>query len=118
MLSEKTRLEMEAGAKALAVNNGIDEALAPEYMAAIIRTQQRMRQLQIWENDRKVEIEYTSHMNVGRDGMQHRAYVHVLDANGRRWTAFDDALAERCGGWPSEVLMANIALALQAQGMA
>lgn len=118
-LSDKTLLEMETGAKQLAAVNGT--ALEPGYMDGIIRTQQRHSQLTKWERDRKVEIETTSSFvngtPTGNTSLIHRTVIHVLDDHHLRWMAFDDILAEKVGGWPSEVLMANVALALQSKGL-
>lgn len=122
-MSERTRLEMAAGAQALAAKN--DAVLPPDYMEAIIRTHQRNAQLRQWERNGKVRIEDSKRFRSGSVRYQRsdddplrkepweRMY-HVLPEKGG--PTFTDLPAERDGTSPSEVLIANIALALQAMG--
>lgn len=105
---------MAAGARQLAEARGTD--LPPDYMDRIIRTQQRHAQLKRWETDGKVEVEHASILSHDKRSTINRIYVHVLKDK-KRFTAFEDLLAEQTGGWPSEVLVANIALALQSEGL-
>lgn len=114
MLSEKTIAEMRAGAASVAAHSnihGVDE----DYMAAMIRTQERAAWLKSLERAGKVKIErilrkHTSIKVV--DGMldYHVTIVRVGDE------AFDDPNGELVGAWPSEVLVARVALALGATG--
>lgn len=95
-LIQKTIDEMTAGAKELARQRGESE-LPPGYMEAIIRTQQRRKLLTSWEKQGKITIERV---------VYNRIHIGSL--------SFDDIDAEKVGGYPSEVLIANIALALDA----
>jgi hypothetical protein len=119
-LAEKTRLEMEAGAKQLAVVNG--KPLSPEYMQAVIRTQERDAQLRRWIVTKKVKVEEPTRYQAGtvrykRDpGVNEplEVKIHVMPEKGG--PTFTDNEALHTGGYPSEILIANIALALQAMG--
>lgn len=119
-VSEKTRLEMEAGAKQLAVVNGVD--LSPDYLAAVLRTQERDAQLRRWIVDRKVRVEEPSRHQQGNvryrnDPLEARVKeVTITVLPDRGGPSFTDTAALKSGGYPSEVLIANIALALQAMG--
>ena len=112
MLSQKTLDEMRAGAEQLARHankNGVDE----DYMAAMIRTQQRAAWLKTLEQEGKITIfrsirKHTSIKVVdGKLDMQ-VTIVKVGDEE------FDDPNGELVGAWPSEVLVARVALALTA----
>jgi succinyl-CoA synthetase beta subunit len=120
-LSEKTRLEMEAGAKALATQSG--SALPPGYMDAIVRTHERHAQLRRWETSGKIRVEHTKRYKSG--GVRYKynddtlaetwhTMIHVLTERGG--PTFTDIDAEQSGAFPSEVLIANIALYLQSVG--
>lgn len=119
-LSEKTRLEMEAGAKQLAIVNGTP--LSPDYLAAVVRTQQRDAQLRRWIVEKKVKVEEPTRHQQGNVryyndpalGLVKEVTITVLPHKGG--PTFTDAEALKSGGYPSEVLIANIALALQAMG--
>lgn len=107
MLSARTIAEMKAGAETLAAHagkNGID----PEYMEAMIRTQQRASWLKALEKDGKIRIERMispQHLNTDRH-IPATTVVHIGTET------FDDVNAELTGSWPSEVLVARIAMAL------
>lgn len=108
MLSARTIAEMKAGAETLAAHagkNGID----PEYMEAMIRTQQRASWLKALEKDGKIKIErlIRQHSNSDRH-IPPTTVVHIGTET------FDDVNAELTGSWPSEVLVARIAMALAA----
>jgi hypothetical protein len=110
MLSEKTLAEMKAGAEQVAIHankTGVD----PEYMEAMIRTQQRAAWLKKREAEGKIEIVRTCRPNPGID--KHVAPVTIVKVGDE---LFDDPNGELVGAWPSEVLVARVALALGAQG--
>lgn len=126
-VSEKTRLEMEAGARQLAVTNGTD--LPPGYMEAIVRTHERNAQLRRWETSGKIVVEHTKRYKSGnvsykKDNARYgvdagapetwHTIIHVLPA--KDGPSFSDIEAEKVGAYPSEVLLANIALYLQSVG--
>lgn len=121
-MAEKTRLEIEAGARQLAIVNGTP--LTPGYMEAVLRTQQRDAQLRRWIVEKKIRIqEPTRFMSGGvrykREQMPGEketadVVIHVLPDKGG--PTFTDTEALKTGGYPSEVLIANIALYLQSVG--
>lgn len=114
MLSQKTIDEMRAGAEQLARHankNGVDEA----YMEAMIRTQQRAAWLKALERDGKIVIERSIRRFTSikvEDGKLD--YPVTLVKVGTE--IFDDPNGELVGSWPSEVLVARVALALGATG--
>lgn len=113
MLSEKTIAEMKAGARCLAEQLTAGH-VDPDYMAAMIRTQERAKCLRELERDGKIIIEQVTrrHTNVnkvqGGDGV---LTYHVIRVGKLE---FRDEIGEMTGAWPSEVLVAQIVLALQA----
>ena len=110
-LSDKTLAEMEAGALALANQRG-ESTLPAGYMEAMVRTQERHRLLKNWEKEGKIIIERVIRPHrVNPEAIQMITpynLVHVGDVT------FDDVDAESRGAYPSEVLIANIALCLGA----
>lgn len=110
-ISAKTLAEMQAGAEALAVKSGLD-ALPAGYMAAMERTHERHRLMRKWEDNGLLTVEntkrYTSDKN--DENFWHHLY-HVKGGD-----TFTDIPAEKSGASPSEVLVAAIALNLQALG--
>lgn len=106
-ISEQTKLEMEAGALQLAKVLGKVE-LPPGYMEQVYATQMRHRQLKEWEKEGHITIEWVGR----RDTKNERAAHHVMVHCGEH--SFNDIPAEEAGAFPSEVLIANIALALAA----
>lgn len=115
--TERTRLEMEAGARQLAIVQG--KPLSPDYLAAVIRTQERDAQLRRWVTANKVKVNDPLRYQAGsvrykRDGEpEHSHNIIKVLPDGPEFTDID---AERTGGYPSEVLIANIALYLQSVG--
>lgn len=113
MLSDRTIAEMKAGAEQLAKHagrSGVDET----YMEAMIRTQQRAAWLKRLEQEGEIRIERiirpcTSMKVIDGKLDYHVTVVHVGDET------FDDPNGELVGAWPSEVLVARVALALGAQ---
>lgn len=106
-LSQKTIEEMRAGAATVAAHastNGID----PAYMEAMIRTQQRAA----WLKDQQ-KAGFCAVVNINRHNTNdktHATYTVVKVGD----EVFDDVNAELTGGWPSEVLLARVALAISA----
>lgn len=119
-LAEKTRLEMEAGARQLAIVRGAD--LSPDYLAAVLRTQSRDAQLRRWIVTKKVRVNDPSRYQQGnvryertpeeRAGQE----VTIQAMPDKGGPTFTDSEALKTGGYPSEVLIANIALYLQSVG--
>ena len=110
-ITAQTRLEMEAGALALAKQRG-QNSLPEGYMDAVIRTHERHLQLKSWEAAGRIRIERRlDDMKMrGLHGVAcHYTLVHIGSA-----LHFDDRNAEALGGWPSELFMAQVALALEA----
>lgn len=97
---------MEAGARA--AHKAAGAPLSPTYMADIMRTQERMAQLKKWERDDKVKIEFATRYRTNTEEPIRATIVHVGELQ------FQDLHAQEVGSWPSEVLIAEIALALMA----
>lgn len=113
-LSAATLAEMAEGAAQVRRNSGVDGALPPGYLDVIMKTQQRMMTLKQWERQNRVEIEYATRFRTGDKEEPFRAtLVHVNMPDGTKAT-FQDLHAQETGGWPSEYLIAQIALALMA----
>lgn len=78
-------------------------------MEAVLNTQQRYLQLKQWERDGVIEIE-----------MQTRYHTNAKDEPARSTLirvgehTFSDPIGEERGQWPSELLMAQVALAVMA----
>ena len=113
MLSEKTIAEMRAGAASVTSHAG-EHCLDPTYMETLIRTQQRANWLQALECQNKISIVRTMrpHTNVKRD--RHGVWLtgmYVIHVGEHKFT---DPLGEQTGTWPSEILTAQVALALGA----
>jgi hypothetical protein len=108
-LSEKTLAEMEAGALALAKQRGESE-LPPGYMEAMIRVQERHRLLKVWVEAEQITIECVippSH-DPGMRLRPGQAY-NIIHCGA---LTFDDISAEEHGMYPSELLIANLSLAI------
>lgn len=113
-ISDRTLAEMEAGAKAVGRARTATNELPTEYMAQLVNTQRRAAQLRAWEKEGFINIEIRSSYKytTAPDGREishpiHRRVVHCGDS------VFDDELiTEQLGGWPSEELTANVALAV------
>jgi hypothetical protein len=114
-LSDKTLAEIEAGTKQVKRNANESDTLPEGYMDAMIRTHERNRLLRMWENDGKITVEYTKRYTSQKqaEGEQFHTVVHVKGGG-----SFTDLMAERVGGFPSEVLIAQLALCLRAIGRA
>jgi hypothetical protein len=115
-LSDKTLAEMEAGALALANQHG-ENALPPGYMEAMtgymeamIRRQERHRLLKAWEKEGKITVERVMRpTRVNPEAIQMMTSYNLIHCGD---VIFDDVDAESRGAYPSEVLIANIALAI------
>lgn len=108
-LSEKTLAEMAAGAEAVAKHLG-KSGIDPEYMESMVRTQQRAMFLQNLDREGKIRVERKTRprTNDPMSGPQTTTVVHVGT------NSFDDPSGEMIGAWPSEVLVAQVAMALAA----
>lgn len=105
-LSDKTKAEMAEGARQAA---GFSAAhLTPEYIEAVIRTQARLKQLKEWEKLGYVQIVHTRRYTSEND-QDNPTYKSIHCAG----MTFMDIDAEKHGAFPSEVLIANIALAIK-----
>jgi hypothetical protein len=106
-LSDKTLAEMQAGALTLAIHRG-EIALDPGYMEAMIRTQERAKLMKIWEAEGTIRIEHVINPVKPVPGIRPPSYkvIHCGICT------FQDIDAEMSGGYPSEILVANIALAI------
>jgi hypothetical protein len=80
-------------------------------MEAIIRTHERHLQLKSWEADGRIRIVrmLDEAKTIARGLAVHYTVVRIGSK-----LEFDDRNAEAQGGWPSELFMAQIALALEA----
>lgn len=108
-LSAKTLAEMRAGALALAAHANKD-GIDPAYMDAMIKTQQRAAFLRSLAQERKITIEKTPRprSNDKTYGPPEQIVVYV---GGEMFT---DEIALMSGSWPSEALVAQVALAVAA----
>lgn len=113
-LSQRTIDEMKAGMTQVAKNGGVGE-LEPGYMDAMIRTGIRAKWLRDREKEGKLRIERVlrRHTNVRHD-YEGRApeYTTFVVHVGKELFTDDNACLTGC--WPSEVLLAQVALALGA----
>jgi hypothetical protein len=106
-LSEQTLAELDAGVRQLAKNAGAE--LPPEYMERVVATQARMAQLKRWEREGAITVEWSMRVSTSnKESAIKRTFIHVGPHT------FNDIPAEEAGCFPSEVLIANIALALAA----
>lgn len=109
-LSQKTIDEMKAGMRQVASHagrNGVD----PEYMDAMIRTGIRAKWLHTLEKEGRVKIEKRLRGNTGGEKTHGDACTYVVHVGANQ---FEDINAQITGCWPSEVLVAQVALALGA----
>lgn len=109
-LSQKTIDEMKAGMKQVASNAGYD-GIDPEYMDAMIRTGIRAKWLKTLEQEGKITIVKTPRRNTGGERILGDTVSYVV------WVgkvSFEDINGQMTGSWPSEVLVAQVALALGA----
>lgn len=110
-ITEQTRLEMQAGAKAVANTRGI--TLAPDYFDAVLRTADRHAQLMAWEAEGRLRIAKRvlyPPLDTGSTGSTRWIEIQI----GTK-LKFDTRETEKdMGAFPSELLIAQIALALEA----
>lgn len=107
-LSDKTLEEMRAGAASVAAAAGAS-GIDPDYFAALTRTQIRAKWLKDLEKEGKLRIDRKIRIHTS-DKMSATASITVWIGE----EPFSDPVGEITGVWPSEVLTAQIALALQA----
>lgn len=114
MLSERTIAEMRAGAETLA-KHANKSGVSEDYMQAMIRTQQRAAWLKTLEQEGRIRIERCIRPHTAIKVLEGKLdYTVTLVRVGDE--TFDDPNGELVGAWPSEVLVARVALALGAQG--
>lgn len=113
-ISDRTLAEMEAGARAVGKARNATNELPTEYMAQLVNTQRRAAQLRAWDKEGFITIEIATSTKylTGPSGLQttqliHRRVVHCGDSK-----FSDEIITEQLGGWPSEELTANVALAV------
>lgn len=111
-LSQKTIDEMKAGMSQVAANDG--GIISAEYMSAMIRTGVRAKWLRDREKEGKLRIVKVqrSQTNFKREGDNWVYEVHM--GKDHTLQVFLDDNACLMGSWPTEILMANVALALGA----
>lgn len=113
-LRDKTLAEMQAGARVLE-EKFQGAKLEADYMLAVERTGHRSKALAEWERQGYVTIEIQTRTNPDRVPLlTHTKVVHVR--GGPSFTEDPEILA--AGGFPSELLIARLALAIQALGVA
>lgn len=110
-ITEKTRLEMEAGVRANMTHAGKKPRphnVAMRLENAMLR-QERLAQIQAWQREGRIAVSAVMELAVasGLTPVQ-RIAVKVGDLQ------FTDPVAKTYGEWPSELLLANVALALEA----
>jgi len=108
-ITERTRLEMEAGAKAVAAQHG--KMLPADYMEAVLRTADRHAQLKAWEAEGRIRVEKMA----ARDPNTGYTMMRWIEIKIGSKLCFDTRETEHdMGSFPSELLIAQIALALEA----
>lgn len=111
-LSQRTIDEMKAGMAQAAAHGG--GAVTAEYMDAMIRTGMRAKWLRDREKEGKLKIVKVQRGNTSakKEGDNWVYEVHM--GKGPTLQVFLDDNACLMGAWPTEILMANVALALGA----
>lgn len=111
--TEQTKQEMIAGARAVAAANGLHVTITPDYMEAVFNTQKRMAAIRAWEKEGVIAIEKRQTVATQQPGWPYQRFV--------TWTVvhvgpheFEDRDAEMKGIFPSELLLAQVALCLAA----
>lgn len=108
-LSEQTIAEMKAGMGAVAKAEG--RQIDSDYMDAMIRTGIRAKWLADQQKSGKIRIEKVVRRNTGGAKTPGDAFEFVVHVGLEQFT---DPNACLLGYWPSEVLLAQVALALGA----
>lgn len=113
-ISDRTLAEMEAGAKAVGKARNATNELPSEYMAHLVNTQRRAAQLRAWEKEGFITIEIKSSYKILKypSGQETHQPIHRRVVNCGDSVFEDPLLTEQAGGWPSEELTANVALAV------
>lgn len=109
-LSQQTIDEMKAGMRQVAEHAGKD-GVDPEYMAALIRTGIRANWLKTLERENKITITRVPRRDTGNKDCGRGEDVYVVHVGDNQ---FEDINGQMTGQWPSEVLVAQVALALAA----
>lgn len=108
-ITEQTRREMEAGAKAIANTSGYK--LPADYVDVVLRTADRHAQLMLWEAEGRIRIEKMT----GVDPATGCVEARWLEIRIGSKITYDTRETEQdMGSFPSELLIAKIALALEA----
>lgn len=110
-INARTLAEMEAGARALAQAQGRDADVS-DLLYRVRTVAERHEALKRWERKGLIRIERTSETNLKSNQLEHRTLHHVKDGP----TFEDSPEALTYGGYPSELLVAQIALAIAAVG--
>ena len=112
-VTERTKLEMMAGAKALAAARGVNVTISPEYMDAVFNTQKRMACIRAWEKEGIITIEKRQEIKApDMIGVRTMPVTWTIIHVGKH--EFEDRDAESKGIFPSELLLANVALCIEA----
>lgn len=107
-ITEQTRREMEAGARAVA--NISRSVLPPDYLEAVLRTADRHAQLMAWEAQGRLRIEKKTDWALYGTVTQRWIEISI----GSKITYDTRETEQDMGSFPSELLIAKIALALEA----
>lgn len=114
-ITDRTLAEMEAGARAVGkARDAATLGFSTDYMERLVNTQKRAAQLRAWDKEGFIKIEVVSTLKVAStpDGREHHIPIHRRVVYcGDSWFE-DELLTEQLGGWPSEELTANVALAV------
>lgn len=116
-LSQKTIDEMAAGQRALALQSKRLTGPQIALLDKAVATQERMKLLRQWECEGKVQLGTTRRYT--NDGQPWQREVRVMAENkfvDGGQVEIECFTEEDYGGYPSEVLIAKIAMALQAHG--
>lgn len=108
-LSAQTIAEMKSGMTAVAKADGRE--VDPEYMDAMIRTGIRAKWLMDLQKAGKIKIEKVPRRNTSAVKTLGDTLVYVVHIGKE---TFEDVNACVTGAWPSEILTAQVALALGA----
>lgn len=111
-MSQRTAEEMTAGARLLAAKEG--RVLPADYMARLVETHTRAMALRRWEQLGLLRIERKR--DDYSDTPRSREAVMILHHVKEGPTFLEEPGVAETGGYPSELLTANIALAIAAMG--
>lgn len=106
-LSRRTLEEMEVGARQVAKNEGRED-ITPDYMEKVLNTYARYAQLLQWNRDGVIEIRRVRRATGHISETKIETEIIVGD------NIFKDNNANVDGTWPTELMFAQIALAVAA----